>query len=215
MTKRLRAAVLVFLVAVFVLIGSPAFAQWTPGAQMRIVLLVDSSSAISPVLTEFRAGLNAFLEALPGEPEIAIISTGGQLRIRMEPTSDRMKLRAAATSFSSDGGANMLLDAMIEADRRFLKSAADRRPVFVILTTDAAATVGGTRYDMYNRFLDDFLMRGGRAHAIVVAGLNRGATTQIADNLVHNTDGFYEIVAIANAVPKLMTTLAAYVAADQ
>jgi hypothetical protein len=94
----------------------------TRGGPMRIVLLVDSSAAIAPQLLHIRAGLKAFLEALPGDHEIALISTGGQLRIRAQPTAEREKVRAAAASFASDGGANAFLDSLIESDRRFLKS---------------------------------------------------------------------------------------------
>lgn len=189
--------------------------QRGPGSPMRIVLLVDSSTTTAPMLTPLRAGIRDFLEALPGEPEIAIISTGGQLRIRVPPTTDRVKLLAAASSFSSDGGGNSLIDTLIEADRRFLKTAPDRRSVFVILTTDSGANPGDVRIDAYNRFADDFQERRGRAHALVIRGVNSGIITQVAENLVNNTGGYCEMVNLATAVPKMMRTIAEYVAADQ
>src|SRR5204863_4620698 len=65
---------------VVVALGVSADAQWRPGGHQRIILLVDSSSSVAPMLTSFRAGLKEFLDALPGDPEIAIISTGGQFR---------------------------------------------------------------------------------------------------------------------------------------
>ena len=212
----IKYACVAVLVAMFPLMEPASSAQLRPGGQMRIVLLVDSSAAIAPMTTQFRAGLAAFLDALPGEPEIAIISTGSQIRVRVQPTSDRTKLRAAATSFASDGGGNSLLDTLLEADQRFLKNTADRRSVFVILTADSGGTgtVTPARINVYNRFMDDFIARGGRAHAVVVGSVNRGVTTQIAENIARNTGGFYDSIVIANAVPKLMTTLAEYVAAD-
>ena len=211
MTKSRLTAVLVVLL---LLAGPVASAQRGPGGRSRIVLIVDSSSAVASMLTHFRAGLNSFLDALPGEPEVAIISTGGQLRIRVAPTTDRTKLRAVADGFSSDGGGNSFLDTLLEADRRFLKSAADRRSIVVILTTDAGAAVAEVRVDAYNKFANDFQVRGGRAHAIVVRGVNSGMTTQIAENLTRNTGGYYDVVGIANALPKLMKILAEYVGAD-
>jgi len=184
---------------------------------MRIVLLVDSSATITPMITDFRAGLAAFLDTLPGDPEIAVISTGSQMRVRVQPTTDRVKLRAAASSFSSDGGGNSLLDSLLEADQRVLKNVAERRSVFVILTSDSggSGTVTPARINVYNKWVDDFIARGGRAHAIVVGSVNRGVTTQIAQNLARNTGGFYESIVIGNAIPKLMITMAEYVAADQ
>jgi von Willebrand factor type A domain len=212
MTDRFRV-----LVAVLVLAGPALAAQIRPGGQLQIVLLVDSSSTIAPMITDFRAGLAAFLDTLPGDPEIALISTGSQMRVRVQPTTDRVKLRAAASSFSSDGGGNSLLDSLLEADQRVLKNVAERRSVFVILTSDSggSGTVTPARINVYNKWVDDFIARGGRAHAIVVGSVNRGVTTQIAQNLARNTGGFYESIVIGNAIPKLMITMAEYVAADQ
>ena len=212
MTDRLRV-----LVALLLLVGPALAAQVRPGGQMRIVLLVDSSSTIMPMITDFRAGLAAFLDTLPGEPEIAVISTGSQMRVRVQPTTDRLKLRDVVSRFSSDGGGNSLLDSLLEADQRLLKNVAERRSVIVILTSDGGGngTVTPARISVYNKFVDDFIARGGRAHAVVVGSVNRGVTTQIAENIVRNTGGFYESIVIGNAIPKLMTTMAEYVAADQ
>ncbi len=196
--------------------GSGAAPQWRPGGQMRIVLLVDSSSAVAPILTQIRAGLKVFLDELPGDPEIAFISTGGQFRMRVPPTTDRQKVLAAAARFSSDGGANTFLSTMLEADQRLLQGPEERRGVFVIVTTDAAENVADVRIDDYNKFMTDFSRRGGRAHAVVIrGGLRSGPTTQMAENLVENTGGFHDMVTVATALSKVMKTLTEYVAADQ
>lgn len=216
LTTRVAATSCVLAVAgaVALFASTATAAQWSPGGPMRIVLLVDSSSTTATMVKEFRASLDAFLEALPGDPEIVIVSTGGQLRVRVPPTSDRPKLRAAAIGFSPDGGANSFLETMLEADARFLKKAPNHRSVLVMLTSDAGTTVGEARIDAYNAFANDFIARGGRAHALVVGGINRGITTRIAEHLVNNTGGFYESVLLASALPKMMRTLADYVAAD-
>jgi hypothetical protein len=182
---------------------------------MRIVLLVDSSTAVASMLTPFRAGLNGFLDDLQGDPEVAIISTGGQLRVRIPPTTDRDKLHSSAARFASDGGGNSFVDTMLEADKRFLKSAPEKRPVFVVLITDSGESRGSERIDDYNKFANDFRTRGGRAHVIVVRGTNTGMVTQIAENLARNTGGFFETVAIANAVPRTMKALVERLGADQ
>jgi hypothetical protein len=153
---------------------------------------------------------------LPGEPEVAIISTGRQLRIRVAPTQDRPTLEAAAADFSPDGGGNAFLDSLLETDRRYLRDAAGRRPILVILTTDTGPSLGGEpRMDAYNRFAKDFQARGGRAHAIVVRSANTGVTIQIAENLTANTGGAFETVGIANAVPPLMKAIADRIASGR
>jgi len=213
MQKRLLAAALLVLIPAVAL---PSRTQFRPGDPLRIVLLIDSSRAMSPMLNSFRAGLRSFLAQLPGEPEIALVTTGGQLRIRVAPTDDRLQLDAAVDRFAPDGGGNAFLNALLEADSRLLKTAPERRSVFVILSSDINASAGGESLAQYNQFLADFVSRGGRAHAIIVIDANSmGLTTQIAQNLTENTGGFFDTVLSVTAVPALMETVAAYVAADQ
>jgi hypothetical protein len=190
-------------------------AQFRPGGPVRIVLLVDSSAAVSAMLTPFRAALKVFLDELPGDPEIAFITTGGQFRMRVPPTSDRQPLREAAASFTADGGGNSLLLTMIEADDRLLKSAGGRRGAFVIITTDRGDFRGDERVDRYNSFAREFRARGGRAHAVVIRQARAGVTSQIVEHLTENTGGYFDAITIASALPKVMGTLTEYVAADQ
>ncbi len=213
--RNVRVAVVLICLAVFDR-GGTAFSAAAPIiGRLRIVLLVDSSGAVAPLLTHFRAGIGAFLDTLPIDQEIAIISTGGQLRIRVPPTTDRDKLRKVADSFASDGGANSFLETMLEADTRFMKTAPERRPVFVVVTTDSGSASAGVRIDAYNKFMRDFMQRGGRAHGIVVLGrVNSGATTDIVMNLTSNTGGFYDSLVVANSLPDRMKVLAENLAAD-
>ncbi len=202
---------------VILLCAYPASAQQplpAGAAPARIILLVDSSSAMSPMLTHFRAGLRAFLEGIPAQHEIALISTGGQLRIRVPPTSDRDRLDKAVASFASEGGANAFLDSLLEADTRLLKSAPAMWPVFVIVTTDAAETRGEQRIDDYNKFMNDFTARGGQAHSIIIRGKNSGVVTDIAINLSQNTRGIHETIAISNALPDKLREVATRLEAD-
>jgi hypothetical protein len=181
---------------------------------MRIALLVDSSGAVAPLLNNLRAGLTTFLNELPGEHEITFISTGGQIRIRQPVTTDRGKLKAAVGLFASDGGANSLVETMMEADQRFLNGAPGQWPVFVIVTTDNAATRWEPNYDRFNRFVSQFVARGGTAHAIVLHGKAGGITTEFVMNVVENTGGYYESMAIANVLPDKMKMLAAHIDAN-
>jgi len=206
---------------VFVLLGligavAPVRTQVPPGTPLRIILLVDSSSAVSPMVTPFRAGLRGFLAQLPGDSEIAFVTTGGSLRIRVAPTRDRRRLEDAVDRFASDGGGNALVSALPEADARLFKTALDKRPVFVVLSSDINSTTAEQGLARYDRLRADFVSRGGRAHAVIVtSGNNSGLPTLVAEDLVEITGGFFETVLTASAVPAVMETIAAYVAADQ
>ena len=195
--------------------ASPAAAQLVLSTKpLRIVLLVDSSSEVGSMINPFRAGLKAFVEGLPEDAEVAFITTGGQLRVRQQPTSDREKLMKAVSGFAPDGGANAFLDTMLEADQRFLKKATDRQPVFVILSTDNGATRGELRIDDYNKFMNDFMQRHGQAYAIVVhtGGGGMGPNSDVIANLTSNARGSYEPINAPNAVPDKMKAIAARLA---
>jgi hypothetical protein len=203
------------VVLAFGILPAPPAAAQPADAPARIVLLVDSSGSIAPWVNQFRAGLNAFLDTLPeGDDEIALISTGGQLRVRVPPTTDRARLRAAVAGFASDSGANAFLDSLLESDQRFLKPAPDLWSVIVILTTDAGQARRDQNVDAYNRFARDFVGRRASAHAVVLRGLNTGLITDFSENLVHNTQGVFETMTLATSLPEKMRQIAERIIAD-
>ena len=181
---------------------------------LRVVLLVDSSGNMATMLTEFRAGLHSFIENIPDNVEVALISTGGQLRVRLAPTSDKTRMQEAAAKFASDGGANSLLDTLIESDKRFLKPASNRRLLFVVLTTDQPL-LGEPPVYAYNQFMKDFMLRRGRAHGIVIRGTNSGLISQVVENLTSNTDGILQVMVVSNSLAGRMKEIAEQVAAQQ
>jgi hypothetical protein len=180
----------------------------------RIVLLIDSSTTMKGMLVQFRNGLRAFLGALPPELEVAIVSTGRQMRIRVSPTSDRTRLRDGAESFSSDEGPNAFLDSLLESDLRLLRTAPSRWPVFVILTTDAGSTLRLPHIEEFNPFVTDLRARGGTAHVILVQGRNTGITSELAQNLARNTGGIHETMVIPTAIARRMQAAAERIADD-
>lgn len=180
---------------------------------IRVVLLVDSSTSMNTMLTEFRSGITTFLDNVPDDVEVALISTGGQLRIRVPPTTDRQRLRQAAASFASDGGANSFLDTLLESDQRLLKPARDRRPVIVAITTDQPSR-GEPNIDQYNSFMRDFVRRRGHAHGVVIRGGQMGLASEILDNLTRNTEGLYDVLSVGNSLAARMKEIAEQVAAE-
>jgi hypothetical protein len=182
-------------------------------APMRIVLLVDSSSAMSQMLNHFRAGVNVFLDTLPPEHEVVFISTGGQIRIRAQPTADRAALKTAAGRFSSDGGPNSFIETLLEADRRFLRPVT-QWPVFVLVTTDNGDSRAAANINEFNAFVDSFRQRGGSAHGIVIKGTNSAQIADIAENLIQNTGGIHNVVNQSTAIEPGLKAIAERLAAD-
>jgi hypothetical protein len=183
-------------------------------APLRIVLLVDSSTSIGPMINSFRAALNTFVDSVPDEHEVTFISTGGQIRVRTQPTTDRLKMQTEIARFAPDGGANAFLDSLIEADRRFLKTAPGQWPVMVIITTDNGETRREMPIDDYNKFMQDYVARAGAAHAVIVRGKQIGPVTDLTQNLVENVAGLYSAINTDTTLPERVKAIAGRVVTD-
>jgi hypothetical protein len=183
-------------------------------APMRVVLMVDSSTSIQPMMVSFRHALNVFADALPPEHEVTFVTSGGQIRVRTQPSIDRSQLKTAIGLLAAEGGANAFLETLIESDQRFLKTAPDRWPVFVILTTDMTDSQREPDVARYNKFMNDFLARGGNAHAVLMAGKRSGPITDLTLNLVENVGGLYTPLVADSGLPERLTTIARRLAED-
>jgi len=182
---------------------------------MRIVLLVDSSTPVGPMLNNFKTGLNAFIDELPEEEEVVFVTSGGQIRVRTQPGTDRVKLRAQVGLFAAEGGANAFLDTMLEADKRFLKNLPPGQwPAFVIVTTDRGENTREPNVKDYNTFMQDFLARGGAAHAVIIAGKAIGSVTDMVTNLVDNVAGTSQTIVADSNLPERLRVIANRLADD-
>jgi uncharacterized protein (DUF58 family) len=186
-----------------------------PGSTpMRIVLMVDSSNPMLPLINSVKTALGAFVDALPPTHEVAFISSGGQIRVRTPPSRDRERLRAEAAGFAPQGGANAFLDTMLEADRRFLKTAPELWPVFVIVTTDNGENYRDPDIPAYNAFMTDLRARGGAVHAVILQGKRTGPVSVLVTNLTDNIAGSLSILNTDNSLPARMRAIAEHLAAD-
>ena len=211
MTRQMVAA---FLAAACAVGESTSHAQTAPSQSLRVLLLVDSSSAVQTMLNPFRSALITLVDGLPPTAEVLMVTTGGQFHLKVGPTLDHAKLLEAARGFTADGAANTLLDTMLEADERFLRKSAERRPVIVILTTDGRQAREEIHIEAYNTFLNSFVARKGRAHGIVVRGGVNGAVTDIVRNLSQNTGGYFDSIAAQTALPDKAKQLVVLLSAD-
>jgi Mg-chelatase subunit ChlD len=96
------------------------------------------------------------------------ITTGRQVRVRLQPTTDRRKALEFAAGLFSDGGATPLRDAILEVDSRYFRKLENRWPVFVILTGDSAESSAPGERDAFNKWLTDLPARGIAAHAFAL-----------------------------------------------
>jgi hypothetical protein len=181
---------------------------------MRVALLVDTSDAASAALPHLRAGLIAFLDTLPPEHEVMLVSTGRQIRVRVQPTTDRKKLRDAAGSLFPDGAGTVLMDGLVDIDDRFMRKAEDRWPVFVIFTSDGTESSAAAHEKEFNTWSQGLSARGASAHALVLKVKGSGVPDMVAMGLTRNTGGRYDMMNTSNALPDKLKALATQLAAD-
>jgi hypothetical protein len=182
---------------------------------MRIALFLDTSDAAASGLAHMRTGALAFLDALAPEDEVLIVTTGRQVRVRVQPTTDRKKLKDAAGGLFTDGAGTVLMDGLMEIDDRFFKEAEDRWPVFVIFTSDGTESSAGAREKEFNKWQLAIGARGVTVHALVLKNNKGGGMPDVvASNLAQNTGGRYDMMNTTNALPEKMKVLAEQLALD-
>jgi hypothetical protein len=182
---------------------------------MRIALMLDTSDAAAPALTHMRAGVLAFLDALPPEDEVILITTGRQMRVRVPPSTDRKKLKDTAAGLFTDGAGTVLMDGLLEIDDRFFKKADDRWPVFVIFTSDGTESSQGAREKEFLKWSPMVGARGITVHAFVMkTPKSSGMPEVVAENLAKNSGGRYDVMNTTTALPEKMKALGEQLALD-
>jgi len=182
---------------------------------MRIALMLDTSDAAAPALTHLRTGVLAFLDALPPEDEVILITTGRQMRVRVPPSTDRKKLKETAAGLFTDGAGTVLMDGLLEIDDRFFKKADDRWPVFVIFTSDGTESSQGAREKEFLKWSPMVGARGITVHAFVMkTPKSSGMPEIVAENLTKNSGGRYDVMNTTTALPEKMKALGEQLALD-
>lgn len=181
---------------------------------MRVIVLVDTSAATSSAMPQIRTAVGSLIDALPGEHEIALVTTGRRAQVRVQPTADRAKVKASAAGLTNDGGPTTLMDALREMDDRFLRKAADRWGVFVVITGDGSENSKDTDEVAFNRFLADISRRGVLANAIVLKTTGTGLPEVIATTIVKATGGHYAVMSNGGGIIDAATMLAGQLASD-
>jgi von Willebrand factor type A domain len=182
---------------------------------MRIALMLDTSDAAAPALTHMRSAVANFLDALPPEDEVILITTGRQMRVRVPPTTDRKKLKETAAGLFTDGAGTVLMDGLLEIDERFFKKADDRWPVFVIFTSDGTEASTGAREKEFTKWSPTLGPRGITVHAFVMkTPKSSGMPEVVAENLTHNSGGRYDVMNTTTSLPEKMKALGEKLALD-
>jgi Mg-chelatase subunit ChlD len=174
---------------------------------MRIAVFVDTSDGTSAALNALRAGLLAFVDAVPPDAELLMITTGRQVRVRVQPTTDRRKLKDFASGVFGDGGATPLRDALLEVDDRFFRKADDRWPILVIIVGDGAESSAPANEQKFNQWLNGLPARGVLAFGFGLKFRGGGVPDVVAEHVARAAGGTYDFMNTSNGLPDKMKTL--------
>jgi hypothetical protein len=108
------------------------------------------------------------------------------------------------------------MDGLLELDDRFFKKGADDKwPVFVIFTSDGTESSTGGREKEFMKWSPLVGTRGITVDAFVFKTPKGSGTPEIvAENLVHNSGGRYDVMNTTTALPEKMKALGQQLALD-
>ena len=108
---------------------------------MDIAVLVDTSAAAERAIPSLRDGLKAFVGALAGENQIAIVGLADRPTILVDYTSSRTRLEeAAGRIFSMSSSGMTLLDAITETAAGLRRREATRAVIVPVITNGVEFT---------------------------------------------------------------------------
>jgi hypothetical protein len=104
---------------------------------MQLSLMVDNGPGLANALANLRTGLKSFVEAIPPDVSIELLTIAPQPRFLEKYTTDHVKLNNAIDRLTPDSGTGLFFDALVEAGNRVEKDKSKETTlnVFVMLAT--------------------------------------------------------------------------------
>ena len=176
---------------------------------MDIALLADNSAAASSAIPSLRDGLRAFVAAMAGDNQIALIALADRPTIFVDYTSNRMRLEGGiGRLFSMSSSGMTLLDALVETSAGLRRREATRAVIVTVITPGVEYT------NRYGRDVISSLQQAGVAlHAIVIGVLDFTSIPEreralVLDVGTRDTGGQHVTLLIDSAVEQALQRLA-------
>jgi Ca-activated chloride channel homolog len=179
--------------------------------QMQIALLVDDSQAASNAIAPMREGLTAFINAMQGKAEMALITVGERPTsvVPYTPSAEALE-KGVKRIFARPGSGAYLLEAISEASKGLERREATR-PVIVALTFEGVEFGSGH----YEQILRELYASDATLHVIAVGTPGPMSTEEMRNrNMViaegtSRTGGRRDQLLSVQAIPDRMRQLAA------
>jgi hypothetical protein len=185
--------------------------------RVTVQLLLDNGAGLGASLSDLRTGVRGFIEALPPEVEVTLVTTAPQPRFVVRATTDRQALLQGVDRLSPDTGAGRFVESLNEATQRIAKENAETSPVVVSLATTAGDT------DIRERDVEQLQQRLQKRPTLVHVVLLTAATrstgganqTQVGIAVTQMTGGRFENITASSRIATLLPELGAEVAKRQ
>jgi hypothetical protein len=185
---------------------------------MKLTLAIDNGADSSEALVHYRAGLLGFVEALPQDVEVTLITIAPQPRTVLRPTTDRAQILRALNGFAPEEAAPRFSDALVEWSQRLQREAKDSKiapyvPVMVMLSTTRPQQSSYEPPEI-TRAVNFLVARRARLNVIVMSTrtgqatssdtLNASVQATIGIPVVKATNGRYEALAASSRLSTLL-----------
>jgi hypothetical protein len=185
---------------------------------IKLTIAVDNGVDSSEALTHYRSGLTGFVEALPQDVEVTLISMAPQPRMVVRPTTDRAQILRGIAGFAPEQAAPRFSDVLVEWSQRLQREARDNKvamyvPVMVMLSTT------GIQQSSYEppeitKSVNFLVARRARLNMVVMSTrtgqatsaetLNASVQAAIGVPVVKATNGRYEALAASSRLATLL-----------
>lgn len=197
---------------------------------LKVTITVDNGSDIVDALGHIREGLKGFVEALPPDVEVTLISTSPQPRTVVKPTADRAQILRGVNGFAPESSERARFsDALVEFGERLKKEERDLKsgklkpymPVLVMVSTAADEQTSLESRDIENA-MQTIIGRKTRMFVVITTtkvgdakqaqNINRNRQALIAGPATKATNGKFETLATSIRLPMLLPEWGAFLA---
>lgn len=194
-------------------VGAAAQHGGQPGDPMRIAIIVDNSDAFVDEIPQIRRALQQFVNALPPNHELMLVTTGGPMNIRVQPTRDYLEIQEAIQEITRMRSAgNAMVGSVQEIYERYLRTAERRYPMVLILTRDGNDTSQRITDKGVNELLNGLTTTGVLVNGVLLSSSGVSLVRSIVLEMVKRTGGAHESVVAATALSGRMKMMAGRIA---
>lgn len=174
--------------------------------RMRVSLIVDDSVWATRSLPSLRAALRLFLDAVPAEHDVGLVTVSGSKENGLTFARQRSELRQRVSTLFPVRSGKGFLDRIVETWERHYDPRENVWPVFVIVGHDHGLGAGvGPRE--YERLVSNLRGRQATVHSIMLSNVQGKSSVAVAIALARATGGTFRSLATPTALPNVLSEL--------